>query len=50
VPTLRYYRLAPARALLFPGVATIYIGMTWSSALRYWRGLRSQWKGRDYTR
>ena len=24
--------------------------MTWSSALRYWRGKRSEWKGRVYAR
>lgn len=48
VPMLRYYRLSPAWALLMPLIATLYIGMTWSSALRYWRGVRSKWKGRTY--
>jgi hopene-associated glycosyltransferase HpnB len=48
VPTLRYYGLSPAWTLTMPLIATIYIGMTWSSAIRYWRGIRSRWKGRTY--
>jgi len=48
LPTLRYYRLSPAWALLLPLVGTMYLAMTWESALRYWRGLRSQWRGRSY--
>ena len=48
VPTLRYYRLSPWWALLLPIIATLYLAMTWSSALRYWRGVRSRWKGRTY--
>lgn len=48
VPTLRYYRLNAAWALALPAVASLYLGMTWSSAIRYWRGTRSQWKGRTY--
>jgi hopene-associated glycosyltransferase HpnB len=48
LPILRYYRLSPLWALLLPLTALLYLGMTWSSALRYWRGLRSQWKGRRY--
>ena len=48
VPTLIYYRLSPRWALAMPLIATIYLGMTWSSALRYWRGVRSAWKGRIY--
>ncbi|MBX6420977.1 MAG: glycosyltransferase [Nevskia sp.] len=48
VPTLRYYGLAPGWALLLPLTATLYLAMTWSSALRYFRGVRSQWKGRRY--
>jgi len=35
-------------ALLLPLGAGLYLGMTWSSAIRYWRGVRSQWKGRVY--
>lgn len=48
LPTLRYYALPPGWALLLPVVALLYLGMTWTSALRYWRGERSRWKGRRY--
>jgi hopene-associated glycosyltransferase HpnB len=49
LPILRYYRMSPLWALLLPLSAALYLGMTWSSAIRYWRGVRSQWKGRRYT-
>jgi hypothetical protein len=26
----------------------LFLGMTCSSAIRYWRGRRSLWKGRQY--
>jgi hopene-associated glycosyltransferase HpnB len=48
LPMLRYYRMPLWWALLLPLGAGLYLGMTWSSALRYWRGVRSQWKGRIY--
>lgn len=48
LPTLRFYSLSPAWALLFPLAGSLYLGMTWTSALRYWRGERSRWKGRVY--
>lgn len=50
LPTLHYYRVSPYFALLLPLTGTLYLGMTWGSALRYWRGLKSTWKGRDYAR
>ncbi|MDN5874752.1 MAG: glycosyltransferase, partial [Sinobacteraceae bacterium] len=50
LPTLHYYRVSPYLCLLLPLTGTLYLGMTWGSALRYWRGLRSSWKGRDYAR
>jgi hypothetical protein len=50
VPTLRYYHLHPLRALTLPLVAVLFLAMTWTSALRYWRGTRSAWKGRIYAR
>jgi hypothetical protein len=50
VPTLRFYRLSKWWALTMPLIGTLYLGMTWTSALRYWRGKRSQWKGRIYTK
>ncbi len=49
VPTLRYYQRAILWApMLFPLVGGLFLLMTWSSALRYWRGKRSEWKGRVY--
>ena len=50
VPTLRYYRLSPAWALALPLIGTLYLAMTWHSALRDWGGRRSVWKGRVYGR
>lgn len=48
LPTLRYYQRHSAWALTLPAVGLLYLVMTWSSALRYWRGTKSRWKGRDY--
>jgi hopene-associated glycosyltransferase HpnB len=48
IPTLRFYRKSPAWAFLLPVIATLYLLMTWSSAIRSWRGYRSEWKGRVY--
>lgn len=50
LPTLHYYRVSPYLVLLLPLTGTLYLGMTWSSALRYWLGTRSSWKGRSYAR
>jgi len=50
VPTLRYYGRSPAWALLLPITGTLYLGMTWFSALRWWSGVRARWKGREYRR
>lgn len=47
-PTLRYYGLSPLWALAIPAIGTLYLAMTWTSALRYWRGHRSSWKERVY--
>jgi hopene-associated glycosyltransferase HpnB len=47
-PTLRFYGRSAAWGLLKPVIAAAYLAMTWSSALRYWRGERSRWKGRVY--
>jgi hopene-associated glycosyltransferase HpnB len=49
LPMLRYYRMPFAWALLLPIGAVLYLGMTWSSAIRYWRGVRSRWKDRTYS-
>jgi hopene-associated glycosyltransferase HpnB len=48
VPTLRFYRLGSAWVMALPLIGTLYLAMTWSSALRYWRGQRSRWKDRVY--
>jgi hopene-associated glycosyltransferase HpnB len=48
VPTLRYYGLSSAWSLALPGVGLLYLMMTWTSAVRYMLGERSQWKGRLY--
>jgi len=49
-PTLRYYGRAIFWALALPLTSTFYLLMTWSSALRFWQGKRSEWKGRVYAR
>jgi hopene-associated glycosyltransferase HpnB len=49
LPTLLFYSLSPLWALLMPLAGALYAGMTWSSALRYWRGQKSLWKGRVYS-
>ncbi len=46
LPVLRYYGRSPLWVLLMPVIGTLYLLMTWTSAIRYWRGARSNWKGR----
>ncbi len=48
IPTLRYYNLSPLWSVCLPVSGTLFLAMTWTSALRYLRGQRSQWKGRIY--
>ncbi len=50
LPTVRYYRLAPSWALGLPLAGVLFLAMTWDSALGYWRGRRSAWRGRVYRR
>jgi hopene-associated glycosyltransferase HpnB len=50
VPILRFYRRSWAWALGLPLIAALFLAMTWISAIRYWRGERSRWKGRSYRR
>ncbi len=47
-PTLRFYRLSPARASLLPIAGFLFLWMTWISALRHWRGEGARWRGRQY--
>lgn len=49
-PTVLFLELAPAWTLTLPLAAVLYLLMTWTSALRYWRGERTAWRGRRYPR
>jgi len=48
LPTLIYYRRSPLWGFALPVIGTLYLAMTWTSALRYWRGERARWKDRRY--
>ena len=50
LPTLKFYGQSRRWALVLPLVATLYLVMTWSSAIRFWAGSGSPWKGRFYGR
>ncbi|MEE9142162.1 MAG: glycosyltransferase [Gammaproteobacteria bacterium] len=50
IPTLRFYGRSLAWALTLPFSATLFLAMTWTSAMRDWRGRRSYWKDRIYKR
>jgi len=50
LPVVRFYRQTSFLVLTLPVVALLYLLMTWSSAIRYWTGQRSMWKGRVYGR
>jgi hopene-associated glycosyltransferase HpnB len=47
-PTLIYYRRSLLWGLTLPIAGTLYLAMTWTSALRYWQGERANWKDRRY--
>jgi hopene-associated glycosyltransferase HpnB len=47
-PVLLFYRRSLGWALLLPVIATGYLAMTWTSAVRFWQGKGSTWKGRSY--
>jgi hopene-associated glycosyltransferase HpnB len=49
LPTLRRFRLAPARAVLLPVAAIFYMAATLGSALAHHRGHGVVWKRRAYT-
>ncbi|WP_292915972.1 glycosyltransferase [Nitrosomonas sp.] len=48
LPTLSYYQRSPFWCFGLPIIGTLYLAMTWTSALRYWRGERASWKDRRY--
>lgn len=49
LPTLRFYRRGWVWAPCLPAIALLYLLMTWTSAIRCWRGERSRWKERVYS-
>ncbi|HSC14045.1 MAG TPA: glycosyltransferase [Gammaproteobacteria bacterium] len=49
-PVVSFYRLPAVFAATLPVAAALFLAMTWSSAMRYWRGTRARWKARDYGR
>lgn len=50
LPILKFYGRSWLWALALPFTGTLYLAMTWSSALRYWRSERAQWKNRSYSK
>jgi hopene-associated glycosyltransferase HpnB len=50
VPILRFYHRSLTWALGLPLIVALFLAMTWTSAIRYWRGERIRWKGRIYQR
>jgi hopene-associated glycosyltransferase HpnB len=50
IPILRYYRVPVYYATMMPFIGGLFLAMTWTSALRYWSGQRSTWKGRVYNK
>ena len=49
LPTLRYYGLPLVYLLSMPLVGALFLAMTWTSAIRYWKGERMRWRGRVVT-
>lgn len=49
-PVLLYYERTPYWALLMPVIGILYLLMTWTSAVRFWKGERMRWRGRIITR
>jgi hopene-associated glycosyltransferase HpnB len=47
-PTVRFYRLHWGWVFTLPIAGVLFLAMTWSSALSYWRGVRAEWKNRAY--
>ena len=50
LPTLKFYGLPGRWALALPLIGILYLAMTWTSAMRYWLGRGSHWKGRAYSK
>jgi hopene-associated glycosyltransferase HpnB len=45
-PMVRFYGRSVFWSVTLPAIATFYLGATLHSAIRYWRGVGGQWKGR----
>jgi hopene-associated glycosyltransferase HpnB len=50
LPTLKFYGLSSGWGVAMPLIGTLFLGMTWASAVRFWQGKGSRWKGRSYTK
>jgi hopene-associated glycosyltransferase HpnB len=48
LPTLRFYGISGWWALTMPLVGTLFLAMTWTSAIRHWLGETAKWRGRTY--
>ncbi len=48
IHVLIYYQRSLFWGVTLPIIGTMYLAMTWTSALRYWRGERACWKDRRY--
>jgi hopene-associated glycosyltransferase HpnB len=48
IPTLKFYHLNWKWAFLMPLIGMLFLAMTWTSAIRFWRGKGAVWKGRAY--
>jgi len=49
IPILDFYSLKRVWAFALPIAGILYLLMTWTSAIRYFSGKRSIWKGRTYS-
>jgi len=47
-PIVRFYELPVLWAFTLPLASILFLAMTWSSAVNYWRGTRARWKSRAY--
>jgi len=48
IPTLKFYHLSWKWAFGLPLIGWMFLAMTWTSAIRFWRGKGAEWKGRAY--